>query len=191
VLSLRLVVRLSIDSCLAESRRTKRQCELARQSKILAYVSKFEIKKSAKRPGNQVPQRREFFYLQLTAPSRSPSCSSRVFECEAANGPGRRTRGEGCRGTRRHPPTRAARHLASNRRRWHGASDGSWAAAEWSKAASVRRTRRRLGQPTILRLRRGDQGKHRPQGTSPAFSIFDPAGTWAWRTGPVDAVAVR
>ena len=54
-LSLRLVVRLSIDSCLAESRRTKRQCELARQSKILAYVSKFEIKKSAKRPGNQVP----------------------------------------------------------------------------------------------------------------------------------------
>ena len=32
---------------------------------------------------------------------------------------------------------------------------------------------------------------HRPQGTSPAFSIFDPAGTWAWRSGPVDAAAVR
>ena len=30
-----------------------------------------------------------------------------------------------------------------------------------------------------------------PQGTSPAFSIVDPAGTWAWRSGPVDAAAVR
>ena len=30
-----------------------------------------------------------------------------------------------------------------------------------------------------------------PQGTSPAFSIVDPAGTWAWRSGPVDAAAVQ
>src|SRR5215831_17817842 len=30
-----------------------------------------------------------------------------------------------------------------------------------------------------------------PQGTSPAFSIVDPAGTWAWQSGPVDAAAVR
>ena len=30
-----------------------------------------------------------------------------------------------------------------------------------------------------------------PRGTSPAFSIVDPAGTWAWRSGPLDAAAVR
>ena len=30
-----------------------------------------------------------------------------------------------------------------------------------------------------------------PQGTSPAFSIVDPAGTWAWRSWLVDAAAVR
>ena len=30
-----------------------------------------------------------------------------------------------------------------------------------------------------------------PQGASPAFSIVDPAGTWAWRSGLVDAAAVR
>ena len=30
-----------------------------------------------------------------------------------------------------------------------------------------------------------------PEGTSPAFSIVDPAGTWAWWSGPVDAAAVR
>src|SRR5215472_7794143 len=30
-----------------------------------------------------------------------------------------------------------------------------------------------------------------PQGTSPAFSIVDPAGTWAWWSGRVDAAAVR
>src|SRR6185369_14754436 len=28
-------------------------------------------------------------------------------------------------------------------------------------------------------------------GTPRAFSIVDPAGTWAWRSGPVDAAAVR
>jgi hypothetical protein len=27
--------------------------------------------------------------------------------------------------------------------------------------------------------------------SSPAFSIVEPAGTWAWRSGPVDAAAGR
>ena len=44
---------------------------------------------------------------------------------------------------------------------------------------------------TDLSLRRSDaQATARSQGASPAFSIFDPAGTWAWRAGPVDAAAL-
>jgi hypothetical protein len=50
----------------------------------------------------------------------------------------------------------------------------------------VRRTKVYLSlEPAVLKPLRI------PQGTSSAFSIVDPAGTWAWRSGPVDAAAVQ
>ena len=63
---------------------------------------------------------------------------------------------------------------------------------------------RTIEQLSHERKRRHWSGKPKPKprtqpglghcasyGTPPAFSIVDPAGTWAWRSGPVDAAAVR
>ena len=87
---------------------------------------------------------------------------------------------------RRHLP-RCARHILRRQRENEGSGIGRPGAVDHAElAADVA-----FYIEQFKSLRRGDQGKHRPQGTSPAFSIFDPAGTWAWRSGPVDAVAVR